>query len=170
MISVDEFIEKMIELVQWYIENRERLVIEAAFDLSDETKQRVINKGLNADGQKIGDYSEPYRTQKEARGRLSVNVDGINYRDSQEMYKSVFPRTESIDQNQITVSIKADSKVRSDGSGLTNEQVMDYLEFLTDKGIHNGYPIEFSLDEEQATVKHVIEAIQAKAKELGLIK
>jgi len=169
MIDMKEYASGFVDFINWFNDNKIALVIEACFILSDETKQRVINTSKNAKGGDIGDYSEDYYNIKNAKNRINPTLERkIDYSDTREMYETVFPRIESFVNNRIIVSIKADDSVRRDGSGLTNAEVMKFLEMLTDRGKHNGYPIEFSLEQNEATTKYIIEQLHMKMREFGI--
>lgn len=80
-------------------------ILQFASDLNASIQDRVINEGLNAEGDEFGTYAAMTRRAKERKRHTQAPYPSINFVDTGQMFNSVRPKIEKVSNDRIVVSI-----------------------------------------------------------------
>lgn len=104
-MNISEFQQKLMLIKSRLIQQRARIALQAASDLSTTIKLRIQETGINADGIKFSPYSKRYAI--EGRKKLGYQAEYFDATRTGRMTNNIQPRIEENTQDRTLVVITA---------------------------------------------------------------
>lgn len=105
MGTISEFQQKLMLIKSRIIQQRARIALQAASDLSATIKLRIQETGVNADGNKFSPYTKDYA--KKGRKDLGYQSEYVDFTRTGRMTNNIQPKIEENTQDRTLVVITA---------------------------------------------------------------
>lgn len=115
-MNIKEFRERLIQARANIINNREKELLTIASDVLAQVKLRIQTSGINKEGSKFPEYTNPYKKARKAYGAQTEYVD---FTVTGRLWANVIPTTQSRSETNSVVRVAAqsdDNQVKIDGA------------------------------------------------------